>query len=261
MQAFPDRNPVSISKAAANPEMYLGTWRYLRRYGAAPRTVVVQLNPRSLSSTLDYRPDSEFPRIQYEMYWDGMVSRALYRPLAIFQAIQTQPLNQGGYARLLRTELDEAPSALQLSADRRAEGEARWNGMTFREHFYLRYGAPISPKHPALLALTDLVEALRSEGVSALFYLTPVDVERGRKELGGDIDALLDYNRRMFHDVLAPFLTRDSGIQFFDASELLPSADFMHDYGPPNEHLYDSGLTRLFGELQPRIEALLARVP
>ena len=258
LEAFPDWRSVSISKAAANPELYLDTWRYLRKRGASPRAAVLLLNPRSFSPTLYYRPDSEFPRIQYELYWDSMVSRALYRPLVVLNAIDSQPMERAAYTQLLERELAGAPPAIAHLADGQ-EGEPRWAGMTFREHYYLRYGVPIPPAHPALRALAELLEEMRREGVAVFLFLTPVDAERGGLELGPGIEALLEHNRAVIRATVAPFLAPDGPIALYDASTLLPSSAFVHDHGPPNEHLYDSGLSVLFAELQPRIDAVLAR--
>lgn len=256
--ALPGEKVGSVSKATLNPEMYLEGWHYLRKHGANPRAVVLMLNLSAFSSTLYLRPDSEFPKLRYQMYWDNWLSRALYRPLAIFDAVDPQPLDPFSYAQLQRAELAGAPPSMGLPETPRAAVETGEHALTFREHLYLRYGAPQPGNHPSLRALVALVEALRREDIGVFLYLTPIDMARGRMELGADFDQSVAHNRQNIHAALEPFIARDPGVWFYDGLELLPSEAFMHNRGPPDEHLYEMGLTSLFDALHPYLVALLS---
>lgn len=130
----------------------------------------------------------------------------------------------GDFRRIGRTKPE-------TEADRMARSQAL---------FIFHYTHPLEPDHPMLLALADCVALIRRLGSVPLVYVTPVNVEAGRRWVG---TAFGDALRRNVGRVLAA-VAPAGGAHAADFSMRLPDAAFFHeDFA--TEHLNIEGRRQL----------------
>lgn len=255
--SYPELKANAVSEAALSLDLMEGSWRILRARGAAPRVAIVVVNLRSFSPTWFNRPDSYTEKVLHQLTWDSPYVRALYRPLMAFGALNKKSLKTDDYYRELHRLVAEAPSYFHLNPGNVKDASATALGE--RETYYLCYGLPFTEDHPLLIAMTNLVRALRKDGVKVLLYVTPVDVERGEHACGPAMTAIIRKNRETLVRVVATNFPDDPGLRLQDRADSAPSGDFLDHHGAPNEHLTFSGRERLWKSLKPTLDTLLAK--
>ncbi len=254
--AYPALKVSSISEAALTLDMMEASWRYLRARGAAPRVAVVVVNLRSFSPTWYERPDSYTEKVLHQLTWDSRMVRALYRPLVEFDVLNKKALKIDEYYRMLRRHLHAAPAGFGLDGE--SASDATGQKLSARASYYLCYGLPIPEEHPLLRAMGGLVNELRADGVRVVLYITPVDRERGGAEFGEGIVSVIDGNREVVKRAIAAALAKDQGLGLLDRADTAPTEGFLDHGGAPNEHLTAAGRERLWADLKPVVDRLLA---
>jgi hypothetical protein len=253
---YPELKVSSISEAALTLDMMEASWRYLRARGAAPRVAIVVVNLRSFSPTWYERPDSYTEKVLHQLTWDSRFVRALYRPLVEFDVLNKKTLKIDEYYRMLRNHLHAAPADFGLDSDS-ASGAADAK-LSARASYYLCYGLPIPEEHPLLRAMTGLANKMRADGVKVLLYITPVDRERGAAEFGPGMVSAIDQNREVVKGAITVAIAADQGLRLLDRADGAPTEDFLDHGGAPNEHLTVVGRERLWADLKPVVDGLLA---
>lgn len=255
--SYPELKAIAVSEAALSLDLMEGSWHFLRARGTAPRVVVVVVNLRSFSPTWFNRPDSYTEKVLHQLTWDSPYIRALYRPLMAFEVLNKKSLNTDDYYRELHRLVAESPTSFHLNPGNTADPSATALGGL--EHYYLCYGIPFREDHPLLVAMTNLVRALREDGVKVLLYVTPVDVERGAHAFGPAMTSVIRQNRETLARVVATNFPDDPGLCLLDRADSAPTGDFLDHEGAPNEHLTLAGRERLWKSLKPSLDALLAK--
>ena len=121
-----------------------------------------------------------------------------------------------------------------------------------RRHFIENYMTRVTPEHPMLGYLLDTARRLERAGVTVLFYLTPIDIEGGRRLVGEALPANVAANTRVIMDVLAR-----SGASCLDLTTLLPGERFV-DREYACEHLDLAGRRRVAEALAGTLESFAA---
>lgn len=128
-----------------------------------------------------------------------------------------------------------------------------------RRHFIENYMTHVTPEHPMLGYLLDTAHRLERAGVTVLFYLTPIDIEGGRRLVGEALPANVAANGRVIVEALAR-----AGASCLDLTTLLPEERFV-DREYACEHLDLAGRRRvaeaLAGALQSRDAAATRPAP
>jgi hypothetical protein len=216
-----------VSAAATGAELHASWLRYLENISVPPRTVVIEINPRSFSPHWERNPGwvfndqaamidhPLFGRLASVLEWDWERPTDLeYRetPVAVLGQVV------GTVASLERPEAGWDPPA-DVAAGR----------------YLVRYAADyaMSRRIAALHALVDEVNACP---FPVVLFITPIDVEAIRARLTPEQLGAVDANLGLLRRELAR-----SRWPTVDASEMVPRADFDHPDGDPHEHLRAPG--------------------
>jgi poly-D-alanine transfer protein DltD len=97
---------------------------------------------------------------------------------------------------------------------------------------------PLKPDHQRLREMTQIIDILRELDVNLIFYITPVNVQRGEAYLPDEFHKRVSANTAVIKTVL-----RKHDVDVLDLSESLPDAYFSRDVYT-NAHLAQQG--RLF---------------
>jgi hypothetical protein len=105
------------------------------------------------------------------------------------------------------------------------------------------YGYRLERTHPLLARLEALAAECRAIGIGLQMFCTPLNVEFGRRVLGGQFDEALSANLAIVHE-----RCRSAGIPLHDWTAALPATAFFHPQ-TLTEHLAESGRLWLAGRI------------
>lgn len=231
-----------ISAAATGAELHTAWLRYLEHIDVPPRTVVIEINPRSFSPHWERNPGwvfneqaamiehPLFARLASVLEWDwARPTEAEYR---------ATPVVVGGSVVGTVAEL-EAPEA---GWDPPAEVAAR--------RYLVRYGADYA-RSRRIEAFRRLVDEANACPFPVILFITPIDVEAIRARLTPEQIAAVEQNLTLLRGVLSR-----SRWPTLDASEMVPRADFDHPDGDPHEHLKGAGRVAVADALATALRTL-----
>jgi hypothetical protein len=216
-------------------DIYLAFCRYIARSPNRPDTVIIPVNMRSFSPGWDRRSDWQFEEERFFLNYPLL--RAFFKPLAIFKVVSTNEITPEQYnqtpvycdQQLVGTvrEFDFMPTDPNAVTDE-----------DIRKKFIFQYMYPLRPEHRKLRAMMDIVEVLDSAGVRLVLYITPLDMETGRKHLPERFPSRVGANIELVKSLL-----RDRNVEPLDLSRSVSAGNFSWTVYP-NEHLDQHG--RLF---------------
>jgi hypothetical protein len=229
---IPERKILTIDHGAFGMDMYLAFCKYICRANNRPNVVIIPVNMRSFSPGWDQRPDWQFE--QERFFLEHPLIRSFYKPLAVFKVISTNEISVEQYNKTSVYCGDKVIGTVR-EFDFRSDDPNSITDEKIRKKFIFNYMYPLTPDHRKLQSMMQVVNVLNSIDVKVVFYITPLDIEEGRKYLS-DV-----FNDRVRANVeLVKALLREQNIEPLDLSQNLPSEHFSWTVYP-NEHLDQAG--------------------
>ncbi|MBN2309283.1 MAG: hypothetical protein JXR94_09950 [Candidatus Hydrogenedentes bacterium] len=247
--ALPHARVLPITHYAYHMGLYRAFCRRLAAAERPPAAAVVPINLRSFSVQWDRSPLWQFEKEQFLIDHPGFLARAFWRPLAVFRAVELNPLSMEAFGEVPvyagATLAGQAADFefMDPDADREAYHAA---------HFIYRYQYALSRDHRRLEALLDVVRMLEAAGATPVLYITPIDYQTGERYHGPAFTQQIEANVAVIQAALA-----ECGAEAIDLSRALPPDAFC--YGQHiHEHLDQEGRAFVAAQILPPIRAALA---
>ena len=225
------RRVLAIDNAAWHMGTHFAFCKYIAQSGKKPDTIIISINPSSFGPTWYQRPMYEFKKEIF--YLSAGPARIFLKPLRIFKLIKN---------RLTEEQFNQSP----VYCDDKVVGIIRDYDCTnakvthemIRRTLIMHYMEPLKPDHQRLKEMTRIVDILRELDINLIFYITPVNIQKGDAYLPGKFHERVSANTAVIKTVL-----QKHGVDVLDLSTSLPDAYFSRDVYP-NAHLAQQG--RLF---------------
>jgi hypothetical protein len=167
-------------------------------------------------------------------YLSAGPARIFLKPIRIFKLIKN---------RFTKEQFDQRPvycddKVIGIIWDYDCANAKHVTHEMIRRTLIMHYMEPLKPDHQRLKEMTQIVDILRKLDINLIFYITPVNVQKGEAYLPGKFNERVSANTAVIKTVL-----RKHGVDVLDLSESLPDAYFSRDVYP-NAHLAQQG--RLF---------------
>lgn len=246
-----DLTLAEVAHAAFSLTQYEPIMKYLARQSRGPRLIVVPVNIRSFSTQWDLRPDWQFQKEKIFACYDHPLFRAFYEPLTKFKApsFNLTPITMEDY--LGRLVYDGA-EVVGKTADFYIDYGNPPENPDLRRQFIWCYMHSILPEHRKSKSLQEIARTTRETGFKAVFYVSPLDFESGRRLLGQRFETRLEENVAMLSSLLMK-----EGANILDYSRLLPTSMFCPPSFCPNEHMTAEGRSILAREIATAIRSRL----
>jgi len=225
----------AVCDAAYKMSIYRLMLAYLEENHAVLPLLIVPVNPASFCLMWDLRPEWQFARLKMDFKYDSTLLRAFYQPLAVFKAVNLQPISYGDYHSAVYRTLAADPLYREAYAAME-DKELSPRELSMPEVLTIQYNATLTPAHRQVEAMMQLSAAAERMGSALLFYVTPIDYELGGQAVGERFARTVAKNIVVIHTLLEP-----QEVHFLDFSQLLPSKHFPHSRAGYNEHLDDKG--------------------
>ena len=221
----------------------------LARSSSKPRLVVIPINMRSFSPEWDLRPQYQFVKEWYFIRHTSPFTRALFKPLAVFRAIDLAPISQAEYERS-RTVCPGNPAYAQALEKLGPENSLTLLNQPVASHIIGCYMYRLAPDHRKARALLNTTRLLTEANIQVLYYFTPIDVTTCARQIGPAYSEILTQNIDTLKQMLSPY-----PVTILDLTEALPPEAFSWGKAP-DEHLHDTGRRALAARLAQQAQAL-----
>jgi len=226
-----------VAGAAYNMDLYERYVAYIVARGAKPRLIVIPINLRSFSPEWDQRPEYQFEKEKlFLTLAPNFFHFLFYRPISVFsnlQPIQEQDYRESpvyeGFRQVGVVREFDNPSFRAFSREK-----------TTRK-LILRYMASLDGRHRKVQSMLRIVRMAKENGLSILFYITPIDYRTGNRHLGSVFAQRIGENARFIRSLLE---VRRGAVLDLSLTLDSPAFNFGHfpdDHLYPNEHLKEQG--------------------
>jgi len=214
----------------------------LLRRDAGFGTVVAVVNLRSFSPSWDLEARYQFTAERRFLVTPPPL-RAFLKPLGVLKAFDRAPAREESFA--LAPVYD---GLVQVGLGRDFSDPAGTPEEKERKLLLLFYMATLRADHRKVRSLVALADRLREARVRAIFYVSPIDVEKGTEAFGTRFRQRVEENVRTLERELVP-----RGVELLDLSALLPDSHFSYTKSP-NEHLKAKGRLAVAEALAARLD-------
>ena len=214
------RSVKDLSHGAYEMRVFDAYVSYIAQSGYRPSAIIIPINLRSFGPAKDREPVYQFAKETFILTTRIPFAEYFYRPLAIFRVINLYPIST---AEHLATPLYWGDTLVGHVSDyariepleNPTDDEVR-NFMIY-EHLY-----PLKPGDRNVVALEHLAETARNNNLNVVFYVTPIDYERGNRYVGKEFAMTISADARMLCEIV-----RKKDFSCLDLSESLPSSYFL----------------------------------
>ncbi len=264
-EMLPNYTIGEVSHPAYSMDVYLRYAKYLVHSGYRPRAVIIPVNMRSFSPEWDLRPGYQFEKESRILTYGLFLSRIFLRPLEILGALAPE-ISQDTFLNAtvyngdtpVGTVADFEELGGSASSERAGGGGFVYHDALPSEDdaealqktliYYYMHG--LKENHRKLQAMLETAELLTENDIDVIFYITPINYERGEKYLSSTFSERFVENT----DLVKSLLTEDrlpnlSVLNFVFGLEAYAFVDM--------EHLRETGKTyvaeQLAAALQPEL--------
>jgi hypothetical protein len=218
-----------------------------------PRLIILHINARSFSPQWHLDPQWQF---EEEISFLESYATNRSQPLPVTRPFEPTP---EAIARYRDIEVVYPETSFQRIAQFRdliesSPATEEEKGLRRRQIFIFHYMHRLSPSHPMLLELRELLRRVKEMGISTYLYLTPVNHEAGLRLVGPTFSEVRGKNAKTIGELVAPF-ERDGTVRFEDLGALLGSESFFHR-DLSTEHLNYDGRCALSDRIVSSANAL-----
>ncbi len=231
-----------LDHSAYNMFVYRSFLENMPKRGFHPQTVIVHINLRSFSTGWYKNAGWQFSKLRLTLDHDFLLFRAFFKPLAIFKAINLNPISEEEFQSMPVMDGDHAIGTIR-------DLNALWNNgypeSMYAKKFIQHYMYRLTPEHEYVQSMAAMARFMKSHGIRGIFYVSPVDVETGTGYLGPRFQERIRENTAVLKTAL-----EQEGTELLDLSAAVPSNGFnwLLDRDPC-EHVNERGRKIIAGEL------------
>ncbi len=222
-----------VTHASYNMDVYAAYVDYIVRKNYHPRFVIIPINLRSFSAEWDRQPSWQFAKEKFIAHYKDTMWMKFYQPLAVMRLFTT-PISQYEYQM---TKVYNGSQEVGRVKDFDNPGFKYTDEEHLKKKLISRYMYDLKPENRKIIAMRHVARVLRDHGITAIFYITPIDVQTGIKALGGEFATRLGNNINCITTTL-----NEENTNVLNLSAALPTNNFawiednkLEAY--PNEHL------------------------
>lgn len=232
-----DQSAFGISHSAYHADIYLEFCRYISELDQTPKVVVLPVNMRTFSPEWDLRPEYQFVKEKRLLY-----GFPFYNPA--FTDIDSNDFKATPVYRFGK-EVGSVDDFTILHRDSTIPFDQSME-MGFTFHYLYN----LEKEHRKIQSLKKCAEVLAAGGVQTIYYLTPIDYQRGERYFGKAFTTHLNQNIETVTSMLEA-----NGVPIIDLSQAVDSTYF--DYQKiPNEHVDEVGRMFIADEIRKQVESL-----
>lgn len=233
---------VTIAKPGYSAILFANYVKLLKKTKFRPKLVIIPINLRSFSESGVQRPAARFSLQQiYSDYratgsfnwYEYLKFRYFGEEERLTKLWENQPVVRGGISIGTNREVIDQ-SRIREVLDYTPEREA-WYKKELALKFSYHYLMDIPPEHLLITKLKETISTLASMNIKVLCYITPLDMESGRRYVGKAFDNQVNQNLNITMQEL-----EKSGVKCLDLHNLLSREHFVHK-SDVHEHLDTSG--------------------
>jgi hypothetical protein len=222
-----DFRVAGVSGFAFQMDLYKAYCSYVFNHSITPpKFIVVELNLRSFSPEWDLRPEYQF---EYEkIILENTFLAQFYHPLSVFKYFQrdiSQESFVNSYVNIDGKTVGKVNDFLKSETI---------NEEYLKNQFLFHYLYKLDKNHRKVRAMIEIIEMASNHGSKVLFYVTPIDYNKGEHFFPKEFDKILTSHISFFHNLLT-----EHGAYFLDLSNSIPENYF--SYGQTPEHLKQQG--------------------
>ncbi len=230
-----------ISHGAYHLEVYAAYCRYISKHSSKQKkdrpVIIIPINMRTFSPHWDLEPHYQFDREKAIL--EGGVARIFYTPLQVFKY---------KFSTISRKDYVQTPVYYQ---HRKIGVVGKMRGT--KNQFMLKYMTQLTPNHRKVKALQQILRMVSKNQLTVLFYVTPIDFEKGEHYWPRQFKKALRQNIAQLRSL---FRERKSGHCFIDLSQKLESHYFAwKGNGSVNEHLNQDGRHYVASQLAAHLKS------
>ena len=229
---LPKMKILKISYPSYQMDVYAAYAQYIVQKGYHPKFVIVPINMRSFSPEWDRRPLWQFRKEQFVARHSNSLWMKFYQPLGVFKFFESN-ISAWEYQQ---TKVYTGGALIGKVKDFDNPLYASPNDEKTKRQLLFRYMYDLTADHRKIKSMLHMVDVLKNNGIKVILYITPLDVQTGKKYLGDDFSQKLDKNVQLITSLLA-----GQGVPVLDFSKSLDTKYFTWWENKkelyPNEHL------------------------
>jgi hypothetical protein len=243
----------SVSYSAFNAKIYSYFIEALQVMKRRPKFVVLPVNMRSFSPQWDLEPSWQFDT---EI---NLISKFISDPRRIPDYVPEEHDLTVQYERFDSTPVQYPLSELKRIGHFRLvisgkPTSAEQRDFRLTQLFVFHYAFALHQNHRNLVYLKKSIHSLQKMKIHGVLYVTPINIESGRKYAGDRFVESVRSNMSAVENVVADASALGS-VSFFNFGELFPPNFFFHK-DETTEHLNQDGRKRLASLLADQIRKL-----
>lgn len=245
----------AISHSAYHADLYKEFCRFLVTQDRVPSVVVIPVNLRSFAPNWHHRPTFQFGREQAILRRD--LRAWFYHPLAVFKF----NFNRISDAQYMRTPVYLGKTQVGVIRDyhirRKREFASKKEWREYADHairdvLLVHYMYELSPHHPKLKSLQEIVDLLVKRQIKPIFYITPIDYQTGERFYPNFFSRRLILNTQSVKKALNKLNTT-----ILDCSRDLKADHFAWRRPVVNEHLTWLGRQHVANKISNTVKCFL----
>lgn len=244
---LPNHTMGAVAHPAYQPDLYERYVNYLVKHKSQVKTVIIPINMRSFSPEWDLRPTYQFEREKIILTYGPFLSTLFYQLFATFGLFDS-PISQAEFqaATVFSGDLPAGKVAEfeELIGDRDTQAET--NPTEFDYHAGLPsenevealkgtlvyyYMFSLDSRHRKLESLRVIGRLLQTNGITPIFYITPINYQLGEQYLGQTFRERLTENTAVVAQILD-----EEGVDVLNLVFELEAYNFVD-----TEHLTENG--------------------
>ncbi len=247
-ESLPHLKIFPIERAAYQMKVFDAYTHLIETLPHRPRFAIIAINLRSFSPYWSRSPLMQFEELATCLKWGPLLYQGGIRALTVFKAFD---FNSISFPEYLNTEVFDGDKPLGHVRDFiPLHQKAALTAQEWHDWLAYVYCFNLTPKHPYVQAMRDMVKTLQAQGITPVCYITPLSVEAGIKGCGPEFKTRVNANIATIQKVL-----EDEHLHALDLSYDLKDEAF--NYGVSiNEHLKEAGRRHVAQQLAAYINSL-----
>lgn len=249
-EMLPDYFIGSIDQGAYNMDIYLAYCRYIDRRNIRPRIIIIPINMRSFSPEWDMKPEYQFESENVLLTSDNFLLRAFFKPLAVFKTFNLTTITREQY---LNTPVFNGNIMAGRVRNFDNDSYQTYSEQNMKNQIIFYYMYPLHEDYRKAKSMMGIVKILKSRNMKVIFYVTPLDYERGEKYVGRLFRKRVGDNIQILRKLL-----KEEEIELLDISFALRTPLFDHEtHIYINEHMKAEGRKFVALKLYERIKRMV----
>lgn len=235
-----------VHHAAYQMDLFLAFCKNIINKSYKPKYILIPINLRSFSADWDKRPEYQF--VKEMNYLEDRWYSPFYNGIRVFD----RDSSMLSYNEFIKLPVYDGDSIIGKVKNFTGQEYENITEIHTKNKIQFHYFNSIDTQHQKIKSMIGLCELFKTENVSLIFYVTPVDFEIGEKYFPAKFTNRIKSNIDVLNSV-----TEKYNCSLIDASQLLASNEFSWKQDKyPNEHMNQKGKRKLAKYLSEHISKI-----